>query len=272
MTRNQITDFSPIKDMTELRELTIYGNEISDLNDLKNLTNLEHLYIGNTGITDISIVEKMIDLIDFDAQNNKISNIDILANLKDLETLNLSNNNISDIKSLSNLKVLKNLNLKKNKISDINVLNEMQNIDTIELEEQTINFAMNKNSTSIPSLFIDALDSTKLVYSSEGLLFENVKLDETKTNAIILDKTKDAKIVIKSGIAKDSTLTFESDNLDKEDTTNKSENGEDNKVNSNRYKGILPNTGRSTILVILIGLIIISGFLYIKNNKYKDIK
>lgn len=42
-----MADFSPIKDLTELRELNIYGNKISNTSDLTNLTKLENLYICN---------------------------------------------------------------------------------------------------------------------------------------------------------------------------------------------------------------------------------
>ena len=279
-TRNKITDFSPIKNLSNLRELTIHSNKISDISDLSKLTELEHLYIGNTGISDISIVKNMPDLINLDAQYNKISNIETIANLKDLETLDLSHNNIENIEALGDLVYLNKLLINNNKIADINPIYGKDSIDNLNIEGQVIEVSTNNKSFKLPDLYIIVQDSSGVLYSDEGLLTENIEIDNTTNFATIIDTTKEATITIKSGLAKNSVLSIKYMNKNDNDSNEKKDNKdiinnnvEDTNINSDKTKSPnkLPYTGKSKIFLIILVLSIFAILLYKKNIKYKKI-
>ena len=51
---NQISDISPLANLTDLEQLRLYDNQISDVSIIANLTNLEYLELGLNQISDIS--------------------------------------------------------------------------------------------------------------------------------------------------------------------------------------------------------------------------
>jgi Leucine-rich repeat (LRR) protein len=59
---NQITDISPLKDLTHLNSLTLWDNEISDISALENLTNLTYLDLDGNNITDITKLKSLTNL------------------------------------------------------------------------------------------------------------------------------------------------------------------------------------------------------------------
>jgi internalin A len=98
---NNISDISLLKNLTDLKYLSIQGNNISDLSPLRNL-NLRHLNLSNNNITDISPLKNLLNLEELDLSNNNITDISSLKNLKKLEHLNLMYNPIKkeDIRKL----------------------------------------------------------------------------------------------------------------------------------------------------------------------------
>ncbi|WP_404429665.1 leucine-rich repeat domain-containing protein [Sutcliffiella horikoshii] len=86
---NEIMDVSPLKDLTSLINLEIWGNSnltdisvlanltnltyldadqtaISDINPLKDMNNLEHLFISETNVTDVSVLLQLDSLLSVD--------------------------------------------------------------------------------------------------------------------------------------------------------------------------------------------------------------
>ena len=76
---NQISDLSPLSNLTGLVHLELYQNDISDISALSNLTNLDFLFIQRNQISDISILSNFTNLYRLDISYNDIIDIEPLV-------------------------------------------------------------------------------------------------------------------------------------------------------------------------------------------------
>ena len=136
-TDNDVSDLTPLKNLTKLLWLNLGRNPVSDLTPLKNLTKLLwlDLYFSNN-VNDITVLRSMPKLKILTLGGTTISDSDLthLKNLTELEHLSLNATNISDITPLLNLAKLKYLDLSDNNISDITPLLNLTNLETLRLE------------------------------------------------------------------------------------------------------------------------------------------
>ena len=79
---------------------SVNSNDISNLSPLSNLTNLRLLDLASNSISDISALSNLTNLTWLTLWNNSISDISALSNLTNLERLFLRGNSISDISPL----------------------------------------------------------------------------------------------------------------------------------------------------------------------------
>ncbi|WP_404459812.1 leucine-rich repeat domain-containing protein [Sutcliffiella horikoshii] len=85
---NEITDVTPLKDLTSLINLEIWGNSnLTDISALANLTNLTYLDMDQTGITDISPLKDMDNLETLYMSNTYVTDISALLELDALVTV-----------------------------------------------------------------------------------------------------------------------------------------------------------------------------------------
>jgi hypothetical protein len=146
LSNNQISDISPLSNLTSLEWVVLDDNNISDITPLANLTNLTKLSLSDNQISDISHLASLTNLVMLHLANNQIDDITPLSNLVGLGTqewemiplslhLDLGGNQITDITPLSNLTALKRLSLSNNQISDISPLANLTNLTTVYLWE-----------------------------------------------------------------------------------------------------------------------------------------
>jgi Leucine-rich repeat (LRR) protein len=111
--KNKVTDLSPLRDLTALKELQISGNELSGpekLKPLEYLTNLKNLEVSRCNLSDISFVARLSKLEVLKLKNNHIKDLTPLAQLKKLTELDISYN--PAVEDLSPLLKLADLYLK----------------------------------------------------------------------------------------------------------------------------------------------------------------
>lgn len=145
-----------LEGMQHLKNLVAFvasHNQISDVSPLSNLTKLEFLDLKNNLVTDIKDLGNLIKLYNLDIEGNKIADISILSNMPGLLILNLSNNKISDISVLKELTVLQTLNLKNNQISIVESLRDLENLTLLELSNNQISDISSLNKIHIASVF-----------------------------------------------------------------------------------------------------------------------
>ena len=137
---NHISDVSPLKDLTKLTRLSLYGNQrLSDLSPLKDLTELTYLDLDDNAISDISPLKALTKLAWLDLQrNNVISDISPLKALTKLRHLDLDSNQISDVSPLKALTELAWLDISDNAISDISPLKTLTKLAWLDVDDNAI--------------------------------------------------------------------------------------------------------------------------------------
>jgi hypothetical protein len=119
---NQISDITPLSELTELRQLFLVNNQIIDLTPLSGLTNLETLDLYRNQITDITPLSGLKNLGGafggLFLGRNQIVDISSLSSLTKLEWLELNNNLITDFTPLESLTNLTFVTLHDNPATD----------------------------------------------------------------------------------------------------------------------------------------------------------
>lgn len=140
VSRNHITDITPVSSLTRLVSFHCLGNDIDDYTPVSGLVHLEDLEIGNVSEAkvDITFVTNMANLKSLFARDCGISDISALGGLAQLEELSLGYNRISDISPLKNLQNLTKVYLNNNRIDDISPLENKQKLTSLELENNRI--------------------------------------------------------------------------------------------------------------------------------------
>ncbi|MFQ5870248.1 MAG: leucine-rich repeat domain-containing protein, partial [Candidatus Zixiibacteriota bacterium] len=116
---NEISDITPLQNLTQLYSLDLFSNQISDITSLQNLAQLTWLDLELNQISDLTPLENLTELTWLRLRANQIAEIDRLQNLTQLTGLFLGDNQISDITPLQNLTQLMWLDLGYNQIEDI---------------------------------------------------------------------------------------------------------------------------------------------------------
>ena len=145
---NEITDISPISELTNLKFLDISNNEVSDISVLENLTELKHLYFNNNRVSDISILENLTKLEILCFWDNEVENIDAIENLTELKTLMFFDNEVKNIDAIENLTELQWVYLSGNKVEDITPLVNNDGLgkdDKINLAENYLDLTEGSN-------------------------------------------------------------------------------------------------------------------------------
>lgn len=164
LNENEISDISPLKNLTKLEYLEIQRNRIVDVNPFKNLTNLKFLKLYNNLIEDIAPLSNLTNLTGLDLHYNVtvggdeshkiiskgITDISALKNLKKLEFLDISANRIEDISILKNFDKIKDLDFSGNRVKNYEGLGDYiaerlgkalnEGIGSIQFSGQTIDF------------------------------------------------------------------------------------------------------------------------------------
>ena len=119
---NNISDISPLANLTNLEVLLLEGNKISDISPLSGLTNLKTLDLGDNAISDLSPLANLTNLKTLRLRNNVISDITPMVGLTNLAYLWLDSNAISNISAVAELTNLTELYLAGNPIENASVL------------------------------------------------------------------------------------------------------------------------------------------------------
>jgi Leucine-rich repeat (LRR) protein len=134
-----VSDLTGLEYCTNLHELYLCCvSQVSDISPLANLTSLTVLHLGYNRINDISPLANLSNLTWLDLAHNQIGDIYPLASLNKLTDLNLAHNQISDVSPLVNLTNLMGLKLDENQISDISPLASLTNMVVLHLQANQI--------------------------------------------------------------------------------------------------------------------------------------
>ena len=113
------------------------GSQVSDITPLQNLSDLSFLALGENQISDITPLRHLSKLKTLNLAGNQISDITPLQHLSNLSWLALGQNQISDVTPLRDLSNLQHLGLDDNHVSDLTPLQNL-NLSTLYASNQTI--------------------------------------------------------------------------------------------------------------------------------------
>ena len=156
LSNNEISDLTPLANLTQLRYLPLRDNQISDLTPLANLTQLNYLSLDrNKKISDLTPLANLDELKEVSFADNRVSDLTPLANLTKLRWMHLAQNRISDLTPLANLTQLRDLFLRSNEISDLTPLANLTQLNYLSLPDNEISdLTPLANLTQLRELFL----------------------------------------------------------------------------------------------------------------------
>ena len=125
LNENEISDITPLKDLTKLEYLEIQRNRIVDIKPLEKLTNLKFLKLYNNLIEDIAPLSNLTNLTGLDLHYNVTVGGD--------ESHKIISKGITDITPLKNLKNLTFLDLSANRIEDVSIIKGFDKIEHLDI-------------------------------------------------------------------------------------------------------------------------------------------
>ena len=141
--KKNISDLTPLSDLTSLEKLILSYNPISDITPLSGLSNLKFLNLDGMGKTnpegadaelkDLSPLKSLSNLETLVITHQAVSDISPLSSLSKLEFLSFQVCNVSDLSPLSGLTKLKTLNLINNSVTDISPLTNLTQLENLYL-------------------------------------------------------------------------------------------------------------------------------------------
>ncbi|WP_185324585.1 InlB B-repeat-containing protein [Listeria innocua] len=188
MKRNKISDISPLENanLPNAKDVYFDDNQISDLSPLGNLGNA-NLYSsfklsfnGNSNISDLSPLANMSNLTDLGVQNTKVSDISPLKNLNLVE-LNIGGTKVSDLSPLANMPDMEKLTMYGLGISDLSPLKNMTKMTHLR---------MDGNSLSDISPIANMTDMVELEANGCGISDVSPLANMTKLEWLLLDNNK----------------------------------------------------------------------------------
>ncbi len=233
LNENEISDISPLKNLTKLEYLEIQRNRIVDVNPLKNLTNLKFLKLYNNLIEDVTPLSNLTNLTGLDLHYNVtvggdeshkiiskgITDISALKNLKKLEFLDISANRIEDISILKNFDKIKDLDFSGNRVKNYEGLGDYiaerlgkalnEGSGSIQFSGQTIDFGSTVEVKEKEVIFTTPFKGIKELGNSLAQVFGSEDplnaFGEIKTNVEGIDASYDLdtnkiKLTVSDGV------------------------------------------------------------------------
>ena len=85
----QVSDLSPLSDLTQLIHLNLTNTPVSDVSPLSGLTNLKFLSLSGTSVWDVSPLDKLTNLQELHLSRTRVTNVSPLAKLHQMKKLYL---------------------------------------------------------------------------------------------------------------------------------------------------------------------------------------
>ncbi|MGB5919906.1 DKNYY domain-containing protein [Arcobacter sp.] len=133
-------DLTKLKNLTNLKILSLSNLEIKSLCDFKNLKSLENLILNwNKNLKSFECVDNFKNLKKLTIQGSPISDLNPLIKSKSIEKLFIQDLPVSDISPLAKMEKLHKILFKKTKIKYLSSLKKSKSIETVyDLSENSI--------------------------------------------------------------------------------------------------------------------------------------
>ncbi|EKZ1089176.1 internalin N-terminal domain-containing protein, partial [Listeria monocytogenes] len=132
--KNRLSDLTPIANLSKLTTLDVEFNNVQTIDQLMNLTNLIELNISANPVSDISVVKKMTQLEFLTMRDCNVTDLAPVQNLSNMMMLWAGGNQITDITPLKNMSNLLGLSLFGNNITDISVVENLSSLEDFDIK------------------------------------------------------------------------------------------------------------------------------------------
>ncbi len=222
---NQISDISPLSELTMLSRVYLSDNQISQIDGLSNLLSLQYLLLDRNQISDLTVLMVLTQLRTLFLYDNQISELSPLAGLTQLQRLQLAGNQISDLTALSGLAALEWLLLGGNQITDIGLLGSLNSLQILDLNINNISdVSALAGLTTLHTVYlgynqISDISPLNNLINVETLLLQNNQISElsalanlTKLQTLYLQYNQIANITVLNNLTDATTINLFSNN------------------------------------------------------------
>lgn len=133
------TDFSAVKELKNLKSLSLAGNKLDNLDLIKDLDNLEEVNFSENNLQDLTGLADKTQLTKVTINGNQLTSLDGLENASNLTYIYASNNQIENLSALANNQALQYLNLDTNKLTNIDDIGSKPNLEILDLSNNVMN-------------------------------------------------------------------------------------------------------------------------------------
>ena len=133
LSHTQVTDLSPLSGLTQLTELNLWETEVTDLSPLSGLTQLTALSLSETEVTDLSPLSGLTQLTELYLSETEVTDLSPLSGLTQLTELDLWVTQVRDLSPLSGLIQLTELYLSITQVRDLSPLSGLIQLTTLNL-------------------------------------------------------------------------------------------------------------------------------------------
>lgn len=132
-------DFSFLAQMDTLRELFLVNCDLEDSSFLEEMPQLQCLSLYKTPVDDLAVLGNLTELVELSLYGNReAEHIETVGRLLKMQDLGLQDCGISDISFLSSLKDLRGVNLNYNSVTDLSPLTGLSGLERLGLVENEV--------------------------------------------------------------------------------------------------------------------------------------
>ena len=126
-----IANLEVIKQFHRLQVFRMNDVQISDLTPLQQLTGLSELYCHNNPISNLKPLSQLYELKALDCSNTLVRNLNDLGRLTNLQVLNISGTQIRNLRPLSNLVLLRQLDIYNTRVFSLRPIENLKNLEIL---------------------------------------------------------------------------------------------------------------------------------------------
>jgi hypothetical protein len=123
-----LTNIEPLKTLTDLEWLELFGTQVSDLTPIGELKKLKVLNIQDTNVETIETIEALAQLRSLDLSDTAVKDFATLKSFRELLMLSVANTRFSDVELLQGLTELRLLDLRGAPVSDLSPLVDLEHV------------------------------------------------------------------------------------------------------------------------------------------------
>ncbi|TEW48491.1 leucine-rich repeat domain-containing protein [Psychromonas algicola] len=183
---NNISDLSPLTNLTKLKELKLNGNKITDVSALKGLTELQNLDLNDNEIMDVSALSYLSKLKTLELSKNKIVSISALKPLNHLETFSVIQNFIGNYNEILAFSKVKNFTYSSNPAANSSVQNAAKENNTEKLKEILRGKFRLRDEKVLKTVSANIFEgiSNPIKTDNEVIIFPNASIEYTVRKAL----------------------------------------------------------------------------------------